>query len=667
MKRKTFIAILAIAMVLVLSLALLTACNNKKHNFSSKWEYDETSHWHECMTKKHNDVADKADHTFDAGVVTTPATETAEGVLTLTCTVCGFQKTKPIDKLEHVHTFDMTKWSYDTENHWHSATCAHTDLKKDEAEHAWNEGVITKPADYGVAGEKTFTCTVCKATKVESISALGAEDNEIVLVAGKTFGKEYDGEVVSIAKDDFVIAGDRTPTIMFKAKGADDNTYTATAPKNAGEYTVKVSVEGTAEWKAATQTFDFEIIKADIVDFTISNADAFNNIFVGATNIPDPTTNYVEIGTGYGAKTIVWEQKLEGGVWSRDLTKEEVIQLKTGTFRVHIKYAEGDNYKFGDAFVEFTMKAKPRTLTVNSFAGKTYDGKPMANFTFNSLVKKFGATSHDGVDNFTSGLESGEKYVEFRKKGEVLWTKVTGTYIPKNAAEYEYRIGVTATDEWEAVVSEVKTFTIKPYEFVLELGYGQNQNNPSYDKGKTFFLRIFYEANGKELIEGQTIELWLDNEKAGLETKEGENGVYYFVPDRKKKVTADCFFLKITNITNPVMENYKIVTKSPSVTTVEITVVEKLTTGKSTSGSIQMVDPTEKKIYATVEKGYFQVGQTVIVYKNDGTILGEATITGISAGGTTSASGFAIPSDGRVAIVLDNVSNDMLSGKIVAK
>lgn len=51
MKRKTFIAILAIAMVLVLSLALLTACNNKKHNFSSKWEYDETSHWHECMTK----------------------------------------------------------------------------------------------------------------------------------------------------------------------------------------------------------------------------------------------------------------------------------------------------------------------------------------------------------------------------------------------------------------------------------------------------------------------------------------------------------------------------------------------------------------------------------------------------------------------------------------
>lgn len=666
MKRKTFIAILAIAMVLVLSLAVLTACNNKKHDFSSKWEYDETSHWHECMTKKHSDVADKADHTFDAGVVTTPPTEDAAGVKTLTCTVCGYQKTESVPQLGH--TFDMERWASDAHTHWHPATCAHADLKKDEAEHTWNEGVVTKPSDYGVVGEKTFTCTVCGYKKTEPIDALDAKDNEIVLKEGKTFGKEYDGEVVSITKDDFVIEGNRELAFMFKAKGAEDNTYVETAPKKAGEYTVKVSVAATAEWKAATQTFDFEIIKADIVDFTISNAAAFEKgFYVGVKSIPDPTTDYKEIGTGYGAKTIVWEQKLEGGVWSRNLTKEEVLGSKTGTFRVHIKYAEGDNYNFGDAFVEFTMKAKPRTLTVNSFAGKTYDGKPMANFTFNSLVKKFGATSHDGVENFTSGLESGEKYVEYRKKGEVLWTKVTGTYIPKNAAEYEYRIGVTATDEWEAVVSEVKTFTIKPYEFVLELGYGQNQNNPSYDKGKTFFLRIFYKANGKELIEGQTIELWLDNEKAGLETKEGENGVYNFVPDRKKKVTADCFFLKITNITNPVMENYKIVTKSPSVTTVEITVVEKLTTGKSTSGSIQMVDPTEKKIYATVEKGYFQVGQTVIVYKNDGTIWGEATITEISAGGTTSASGFAIPSDGRVAIVLDNVSNDMLSGKIVAK
>ena len=51
---------------------------------------------------------------------------------------------------------------------------------------------------------------------------------------------------------------------MFKAKGADDNTYAATAPKKAGEYTVKVSVAATAEWKGAPKTFDFEIAKKEL-------------------------------------------------------------------------------------------------------------------------------------------------------------------------------------------------------------------------------------------------------------------------------------------------------------------------------------------------------------------------------------------------------------------
>ena len=260
MKRKSFIAILAIAMVLVLSLALLTACNKNKHEFSSKWEYDETSHWHECMTKKHNDVADKADHTFDAGVVTTPATETTEGVLTLTCTVCGFQKTKSIDKLEHVHTFDMTKWSYDNDKHWHSATCAHTDLKKDEAEHAWNEGVITKPADYGVAGEKIFTCTTCSATRKETIPATPPKYNTLTFDGGLELSKTYDGTPVVLKPENVHFNGNGALTIEYKLEDEDDSTYTTTAPTDAGEYIVRARVAGTAEWYGISNTKSFTIM-----------------------------------------------------------------------------------------------------------------------------------------------------------------------------------------------------------------------------------------------------------------------------------------------------------------------------------------------------------------------------------------------------------------------
>lgn len=401
MKRKTFIAILAIAMVLVLSLAILTACNNKKHDFSSKWEYDETSHWHECMTKKHSDVADKADHTFDAGVVTTQPTEAAEGVKTLTCTVCGYQKTEPVPQLEHTfdmgnwkfdeqthwhpatcahtdlkkdeaehtwnegvitthptettegvktytcdvcgntktakigkldhkHTFDMTKWSHnaenhwhpatcghtdekkdlgahvwnegvvttqptettegvktytcttcgdtktasigtldhkhtfdterwehDAENHWHPATCAHTSEKKDLAAHKWNDGVITKPADYGVEGEKTFTCTVCKTTRVESVPATPPKTNTISFASGLSLDKTYDGTPVVVAADEVNRKGNGAITIEYMRE--DESTYSTVAPKDAGTYHVRASVAPTAEWLGGKIETEFTI------------------------------------------------------------------------------------------------------------------------------------------------------------------------------------------------------------------------------------------------------------------------------------------------------------------------------------------------------------------------------------------------------------------------
>ncbi len=260
MKRKSLFTILAIALMLVLSLSVLTACNKNKHEFSSKWKFDETNHWHECMTKKHSDVADKADHTFNEGVVTTPATETTEGVLTLTCTVCGFQKTKPIDKLEHVHTFDMTKWSYDNDKHWHPATCAHTDLKKDEAEHAWNEGVITKPADYGVAGEKIFTCTTCSATRKETIPATPPKYNTLTFDGGLELSKTYDGTPVVLNPENVHFNGNGALTIEYKLEDEDDSTYTTTAPTDAGEYIVRARVAGTAEWYGISNTKSFTIM-----------------------------------------------------------------------------------------------------------------------------------------------------------------------------------------------------------------------------------------------------------------------------------------------------------------------------------------------------------------------------------------------------------------------
>ena len=699
-----------------------------KHEFSTEWSTDETCHWHACTAKKHTDTTEKLPHEFNDGVVITEPTEETEGVRTFTCKTCGYSYTKKIEVLPHTHKYDMNAWVNTEESgHYRPTTCGHADKTKDFAAHTFDEGVVTKPEGYGVVGEKTFTCTKCGYEKKVTIDALGAKDNEIKLADGKTLGKTYDRQMIAITKADFAIEGNREPALMFKVKGADDNTYTATAPTNVGEYTVKVSAEATAEWKAASKTFDFAIakkeltgaatkeydgnatmpatltgvldgetvtatitmtsknvgaavqsfeltgkdagnyslaraditaaiIKADI-NFEISNASAFTEFFVGATNIPDPTTGYVEIGDGYGAKTIVWEKQLEGGVWSRTLTKEEVRNEKTGTYRVRIQYDDGVNYNFGATeYVSFTVKAKPRMLTVKSFTGKTYDGKPVANFTFKNLVNKFGAPTHDGVENFTSGLDSGEKYVEFRRKGEVLWTKVTDKYIPKNAAEYEYRIGVTATDEWAAVISEIKTFKISQVEIKLEKGYVAT--SAILQNGDLLYLASYTP------VAGETISLRLVNGKAGLELS--DTNPNYVKLDQKKQVSVqsnlDCF--RLTSTSNANLSNYKIV-KSAGQTKVEITVapsekgISKQITGKSES--IDAANNKKLSMWTAVRAGSFQVGQTVIVSDSTGTKLFEAKIVRVgvvdpNGDGTyniTSQSGCVIPSDGKVRIEID--------------
>jgi hypothetical protein len=73
----------------------LTSCFHKCE-FSTDWSGDESAHWHACTVENCDKTADKADHTWDEGKITTPATQEAEGVRTYTCTVCAQEKTEAV-------------------------------------------------------------------------------------------------------------------------------------------------------------------------------------------------------------------------------------------------------------------------------------------------------------------------------------------------------------------------------------------------------------------------------------------------------------------------------------------------------------------------------------------------------------------------------------------
>ncbi len=141
------------------------------HTFSTDWSKNADYHWHAATCEHTSEVSDKATHTWDGGVVTTPATETTEGVKTYTCTTCGQTKTEPIAKLDHTH-IPSDKWTSDASGHWHS--CSGCAEKLEFSAHTEDSGTVTVQPTETTEGTKTFKCTVCGyVMRTETIPATG--------------------------------------------------------------------------------------------------------------------------------------------------------------------------------------------------------------------------------------------------------------------------------------------------------------------------------------------------------------------------------------------------------------------------------------------------------------------------------------------------------------
>ena len=169
---------------------------------------------------------------------------------------------KPKPFLNSGHTFDTNNWKYDDDNHWHPATCDHKDEKSETVPHEWNDGEISTPANYGVEGVKTYTCVVCKAIKTETIVALEAKNNVISFANDLVKEKTYDGLEFIIDPTKVNRQGDGKISITYKGKNY--TAFSTNAPINAGEYTVKATVNGTAEWKGGEITTTILINKREL-------------------------------------------------------------------------------------------------------------------------------------------------------------------------------------------------------------------------------------------------------------------------------------------------------------------------------------------------------------------------------------------------------------------
>ena len=105
---KKFTSILLALCICLSVCAMFAACSkDHQHSFAAEWSKDATHHWNACNGEGCTDVADKAEHSWDDGKITTPATAAADGTKTFTCTVCGATKTEAI---QLVTTVTKEEW-----------------------------------------------------------------------------------------------------------------------------------------------------------------------------------------------------------------------------------------------------------------------------------------------------------------------------------------------------------------------------------------------------------------------------------------------------------------------------------------------------------------------------------------------------------------------------
>ena len=136
----------------------------------------------DCNTKlSSGKTIAKKDHTWDAGKITTAATCSGKGIKTYTCTGCNAIRTEEIPATGHQHTElrNVKAATCAQEGYTGDTYCKDCNTKLTsgkilpKTEHTWDSGKVTQNATCTAKGIKTFTCTVCKSTRIEEISAIG--------------------------------------------------------------------------------------------------------------------------------------------------------------------------------------------------------------------------------------------------------------------------------------------------------------------------------------------------------------------------------------------------------------------------------------------------------------------------------------------------------------
>ncbi len=180
--------------------------NEHKHTFADTWSYDDTHHWYACTGADCKEVKDKAEHTWDEGVVTKEPTVDTKGEKTFTCTVCKKAK------VEELPVVEPAKPEVKTEGYYLYNSCnipaLETELKATYAQLKADKTFTFGPYSGGIVHG---TYTVNEATVTLTVDKMVMPDGQEYIDNPKTVITATLGQNGEIVADVTVLLGTSAP------------------------------------------------------------------------------------------------------------------------------------------------------------------------------------------------------------------------------------------------------------------------------------------------------------------------------------------------------------------------------------------------------------------------------------------------------------------------
>lgn len=371
-----------------------------------------------------------------------------------------------------------------------------------------NDGTITLNASYlQTLAANTYTLTVSynplgmnytegKGNQAPATTSLSLK---VVKAQGSVtdisnLSKIYDSDPVGTPTYTKTSTG--AATVEYKEQGAADSTYSTTAPEDAGDYTVRVSVAANDDYAAASATRDFTISRRSV---TVTGAS------VEETKIYDGTTSAAVTSSGTLSGAVSGDEvSITQGTAAYD--NKNAGTNKTVTFTgFALAGGDKDNYNLTaqPTAVQADITQKELTVVNVTVSDKVYDGTDTAQIASAEL----------------EGLIEGDQ-VELTNGTATFASTAVGQNIPINFTDFS----ISGADAGNYTLIQPTGVTANIAEYVAEKGTDYTVNSNGWLRED--FVVTAGEGRRLSRDAGAAAEEWTDGLTAGDETA-GGNLVFY--------------------------------------------------------------------------------------------------------------------------------------------